>query len=207
LVNVALELGALAQLPEIVAAPPGVEVALQVEKRTLATQLTPPCGMVKVEVPMAHAHKFQLPFVLFAVQVAAKVNPLLLTVHPVRVGGLATPQIGAPEAEDCALKVVDDPVQVTVAVPSVNRTVVPEHNEAVVLPVGETESADAAWAQRPSTAATKPRLMRICVAFILRLLWGWTTRRRDRKRIEKSGVVWVLRSIRYFEPYCKIGSR
>jgi hypothetical protein len=71
------------------------------------------------------------------------------------------------------LKLVDDPVQLTVAVPSVNRAVVPEHNEAVTGPVGETASPDAAWAPRPSTAAAKPRVMRICVAFILRLLWGY----------------------------------
>jgi len=31
---------------------------------------------------------------------------------------------------------------------------------------------------------------------------GRMTRRRDRKGIGKSGVVWVLRSIGYFEPHC-----
>ena len=172
LTNTAAEHGglvhmALVQVPETVAAPAVVEVALQVWPRMLAVHTTPPCGMVRLEVPPEDADKLQLPFVLFEVQVAEKVKPEALTVHPVKVGLLIAPVIGCPEPEDVALPLVDDPVQFTVAVPSLKVTLVPEHNEAVKGPVGETESADAAWAPRPSTAATKPRVMRICVAFML----------------------------------------
>lgn len=161
LVNVADEL-ALLQVPEIVAEPAadGVAVALQVWPKTLAVHWTPPTGMVRLAAPLEDAHKFQVPLV---VQVAEKVIPQL-TVHPVRVGaGLIVPQIGAPEPEDAALKFATDELQATVHVPSLMVTL---DDDAVVAPVGETASADAAWAPRPSTAATKPRVMRICVAFI-----------------------------------------
>lgn len=161
--NVAREL-VLLQVPEIVAGAVVVEFALQVWPRTLAVQLTPFCGMVRLAVPPEDAHKFQVPLV---VQVAGKLKPEALTVHPVRVGALTGSQIGAPEAEDVALPLVVDTVQLTVAVPSLKVALVPVHNEAVKGPVGETESADAAWTPRPSTAATKPRVMRICVAFML----------------------------------------
>ena len=95
---------------------------------------TPPGGMVRLEVPPEDAHKLQLPLV---VQLAAKVKPEALTVHPVRVGagGPIVPQTGCPEAESCALKPADDEVQVTVAVPSLMVTL---DDEAEVLPAGET---------------------------------------------------------------------
>jgi len=139
LVNVADEL-ALLQVPEIVPGPEPavVAVALQVWPRMLAVHVTPPSGMVRLAVPPEDAHKLQVPLV---VQVAAKLKPEALTVHPVRVGaGLIVPQIGCPEAEDCALKCATDEVQVTVAVPSLMVTL---DDEAVAAPVGETASADA----------------------------------------------------------------
>jgi len=100
--------------------------------------------MVRLEVPPEDAVKDQLPLVLFEVQVAEKLKPEALTVHPVKVGLLIVPLIGCPEPEDVAVLLVDEPVQVTVAVPSLKVTLVPEHNEAVKAPVGETASADAA---------------------------------------------------------------
>ena len=129
-------------MPEIVVAPAVVEVVLQVWPRTLAVHTTPPCGMVSVDVPPEDAHKLQLPFVLLAVQVAAKLIPLQLAVHPVRVGGLIVPQTG-PEAEDVAVPLAVDPVQDTVHVPILKLTLVPVHSAAVKAPVGETVSADA----------------------------------------------------------------
>lgn len=171
LVNVADEL-ALLQLPEMVDAPAVVEVALQVWPRMLAEHRTPFCGMVRLAVPPEDAHRFQVPL---DVQVAGKLNPAALTVHPERVGAVIGPQIGCPEGEFTALPVVEETVQVTVAVPSLKVARVPEHSPAEKGPVGTTVSANAAWSPMlggtartpiPSTAA-RPRMMRICVAFMV----------------------------------------
>jgi len=121
------------------------------------------------------------------------------TVHDVRVGALTAPQTGVPGAVGAGtVPLVDDVLQLTVAVPSLMVTLVPVHNEAVKLPDGETVSADAMWVVSPSTAASAgtTRKPRIRVAFItVTPVGGRMTRRRDRKGIEKSGVVWVFHSI------------
>ena len=115
----------------------------------LAVHVTPPCGMVRLEVPLEDAHRLQLPLV---VQVALNLKPEALTVHPERVGvGLIAEQTGCPEAEDCALKCATDEVQVTVAVPSLMVTLV---DVAVAAPVGVIASACAMYVPSPSTAAS-----------------------------------------------------
>ncbi len=119
-----------------------VAVAVQFWPRMLAVHETPPCGMVRLAMPLEDAHNCQ-EFVPLTVQVAGEVKPEELTVHPERLGALIVKQTGVPDAEDCASKCVVDAVQVTVAVPSLMVTLVPEHNEAVVGPVGEIESANA----------------------------------------------------------------
>jgi hypothetical protein len=134
LVNVADEL-VLLQVPVIVLGPEPavVAVALQVWPRTLAVHVTPPSGMVRLEVPPEDAHKLQVPLV---VQVVAKLTKPALTVHEARVGaGLIVPQTGCPEGECCASKCAADEVQVTVAVPSLMVTL---DDEAVAGPAGET---------------------------------------------------------------------
>lgn len=140
LVNTADEV-VLLQVPETVAEAVVVEVVLQVWPKTLAVHTTAFCGMVRLEVPLEDAHRFQVPL---DVQLAAKLKPEALTVHELRVGAVIASQIGCPEAEDVALPLVVETVQFTVAVPSLKVTLVPEHTEAVKAPVGETASANAA---------------------------------------------------------------
>ncbi|HMG23988.1 MAG TPA: hypothetical protein VK607_21785 [Kofleriaceae bacterium] len=171
LVNPAEEV-VLFQAPAMVAEPAVVEVAVQVWPKTLAVHATAFCGMVRLAVPPEDAHRFQVPL---EVQLAPKLNPAALTVHELRVGAVMLPQIGWPEAEDVAVPLVADTLQVTVAVPSLKVTLVPEHSAALNGPVGETASANAAWAPRPAvtaraprpSTAARPRVMRICVAFMV----------------------------------------
>jgi hypothetical protein len=194
--NAADELGLL-QVPAMVAAPAVVEVALHVLPRTLAVHWTPFCGIVSVAAPPEDAVRFQVPLV---VQLAPKLKNPALTVHPLRVGAVIAPLIGCPEADDAALPVVDDTVQLTVAVPSRKVALVPEHNAAEKGPVGETASANAAWPPRSGatartprpSAAARPRVMRICVAFmVVTPVEMGSTHRRGHIGIEKIGVVWV----------------
>ena len=135
----------LLQVPLRVAAP---EVAEQVWPRMLAVQWTPPDGALRLAEPLEDTDRFQVPL---AEQLALKLKPEALTLHPVRLGALTGPLIGCPEGESSASPLVDDPVQVTVAVPSLMVTLV---DEAVKGPVGETASADAMWAPSPITAAS-----------------------------------------------------
>ena len=159
LVNITDEV-LLLQGPETVVAAP--EVAVHVAPRTLAVDLTPPAGILSWPVPglpllgAAARQNCQGPFVLFVVRVAAKVNPLELTLHPVKVGLLMFVQTGTPEGVGLfggpgVVPLVDDEVQVTVAVPSLKLTL---GDEAVNLVFGgETVSASATWASRPIAAA------------------------------------------------------
>lgn len=110
-------------------------------------------------------------------------KPEALTVHPVKVGLPITLMIGCPEPEDVTFPQVIDPVQVTVAVPSLNLIgtfggTLPQ----IWISSGEAASADAAWAPKPSTVATKPRVMRICISFLIAMtpVYNWIARSRDR---------------------------
>jgi hypothetical protein len=195
---------ALLHVPAMVVAPVVVELARQVWPRTLAVHETAFCGMVKLAGPAEDAHRFQ---VLLVVQVAGKLKNPALTVHPLSVGGVMLPQIGCPEAEVTALPLVDETVQVTVAVPSLKVALVPEHSEALKAPVGETLSANALWSptsRRPSpNTAARPRVMRICVAFMVVTPVEVDCHRHGCIGIQKIGVVWVPHSISHFESYCK----
>jgi hypothetical protein len=211
LVNVADEL-VLLQLPEMVAAAVVVEFARQVWPTTLAVHETPFCGMVRFAAPLEDAHRFQVPLV---VQLAPKLKNPALTVHPLRVGAVMLPQIGCPEAEVVAVPLVDDTVQLTVAVPSRKVALVPEHKAAVKGPPGETASAYAAWPPRPGATArtprpntaARPRVMRICVAFMAFMVVTpvrWDSRRRGGTDRENPRCL-VPRSICRFERHGKTG--
>jgi hypothetical protein len=149
LVNVTDEL-LLLQGPETVVDAP--EVAVQVWPRTLAEDLTPPAGTTSEPVgPLAPTQNCHGPFVLFEVTVALKVIPLQVTLHPEKVGLLTFVQTGVLEPQG-VVPVVEDEVQVTVQPPKANFTLV---DVAVKLVhCGETVSANATGALRPSTAAS-----------------------------------------------------
>jgi hypothetical protein len=100
--------------------------------------------------PVAARQNCHGPFVLFDVRVALKVNPLALTLHPVKVGLLTVTQSGVPQAAG-VVPLVEDAVHVTVAVPSLKLTLLDDAVNAV--PDGVTQSASASWAPSPSTAA------------------------------------------------------
>ena len=156
-------------------------VALHVCPRMLAVAVTPFGGTTRWAVVVESAQNCHVPL---PVTVAEKVKPELLTVQLVKVGGLG--RFTQPQAAGTA---TDDALQVVVDVPSLKVTKV---DDAVEF--GDQQGlADAALALRLSTAATKPRVMRIWVAFITATpVGGRMTRRRDRKAIGKSGVVWVF---------------
>jgi len=155
LVNVTDELGLLHGPETVVCAP---ETAVQVWPRTLAEDLTPPAGTTSEPVPglpllgAAARQNCHGPFVLFEVTVALKVIPLQVTLHPEKLGLLTFPQTGTPgEVGAGTVPPVEDPVQVTVQPPKVNFTLL---DDAVKLPDGETVSANARWAPRPTTATS-----------------------------------------------------
>ena len=172
LVNVTEEVGALLHGPARVAEPPLAAVVVHVCPRTEATALRPSCGMDRVPVmpvELVESVFRQIchePFVWFAVRVAAKLKPELLTVHPEKLGGGRGMQLGSPHC--CAVKVKVAVVEVhfAVAVPTLNDVLL---DETVYVPAA-MQPACAVWIPIPSTAATtgatKPRVRPICVAFI-----------------------------------------
>ena len=144
----------LLHVPETFAELPTGPTALHVCPRMLAVAVTPFGGTTRWAAVVESAQNCQVPL---PVTLALKVKPEELTVQLVKVGGLG--RFTQPQP---AGTVTADALQVVVDVPSLKVTKVDDAVE-----VGDQQGpADAAWALRPSTAATKPRVMRIWVAFI-----------------------------------------
>jgi hypothetical protein len=152
--------GPLFQAPVTLTGPFGAAVAVHVTPKMAVLATTPFCGMISVPVglpPLSAAQNCHAPD---AVTVAAVPR---LVVHPVNVGVLIGPQTGpaglgltgAPGTPP----LVDDVLQVTVAVPSVNVALIPgavaDAVAVKIVPAGETvvDWAYAGWAPSPITAA------------------------------------------------------
>jgi hypothetical protein len=116
---------------------------------------TPPVGIFSSPVgPLAPTQNCHEPLVLFAVMLALNRIPSALPVHPVKVGLLMFAHTGTPGDVESpgVVPVADDPVQVTVATPTLKDTLLDDAVKLVFC--GETVSASARWAPKPITAAS-----------------------------------------------------
>ncbi|HEX3481154.1 MAG TPA: hypothetical protein VHT91_39325 [Kofleriaceae bacterium] len=151
--NATDELVLLQGFETVVAAP---EVVVQWVPPMVAVATTPPAGIFSSPVgPLFARQNCHAPFVLFDVIVAVKFRkPPILPVHPVKVGLLMFAQTGVPEAVEPlgVVPLADDPVQVTVAAPTVKVTWLDDAVKLVFC--GVTVSANARWAPTPITAAS-----------------------------------------------------
>jgi hypothetical protein len=142
----------LLQGPETVVAAP--EVVVQWEDPMVAVATTPPAGIFSSPVgPLAPTQNCHEPLLLFAVIVALKRIPMALPVHPVKVGLLMFAQTGTPGDVEPpgVVPFAEDPVQVTVATPTLKLTLLDDAVKPVFC--GETVSASARWAPKPTTAS------------------------------------------------------
>jgi hypothetical protein len=158
--NVSVGGGPLFHVPVTVTGPPGAAVALHVTPKMTVEATTPFCGMISDPVglpPLSAAQKLHAPL---AVTVAAVPR---LVVHPPNVGVLIGPQTGPAglllAGAAGAPPLVDEVLQVTATVPSVNLTpaagAVDDAMAVKLVPAGETvvDWANAGWAPSPMTAA------------------------------------------------------
>jgi hypothetical protein len=152
LVNTTEELSLL-QGPETAVACPATTV--QLTPRMVALNLMPAAGTFSVPVgPVADLQTCHGPFALFDVRVALKVDPLALTLHPVKTGLLINPQTGTPAPVELpgVVPLNDIPEQDIVTVPSLNDVLPADAVNGVFC--GSNVSATATWLPSPNTVAS-----------------------------------------------------